>query len=131
MFFCLVKADKLRLVNDQYGSPTWSYRLALQIEKLINTKGRGVYHATSEGYCTPKDWAEYIIKKLNLTASIEKCSMKDYPQKAKRPANCILENRLLKKRGLNIMPKWDRDLDIYLEKYGDELINKAKEGIAG
>jgi hypothetical protein len=54
--------------------------------------------------------------------------MSDYPkQPAKRPVNCILENRLLKKMGLNIMKDWKEDLDIYLEENGKDLIKKAKK----
>jgi len=52
--------------------------------------------------------------------------MKKYPQAAKRPVNCILENRLLKKIGLNIMPEWDKDLDSYLSQYKKELVKAAK-----
>ena len=54
--------------------------------------------------------------------------MNDYPQAAKRPANCILENRLLKKQGLNIMADWKKDLDTFLERFGEKLIKQAKAG---
>ena len=52
--------------------------------------------------------------------------MKDCPQSAKRPVNCILENRRAKKQGLNVMPNWQKDLDAFLEEYGEDLIKEAK-----
>jgi dTDP-4-dehydrorhamnose reductase len=80
-----------------------------------------------EGYCSRLECAEFIIKKLGLKAKVEPCSMKDLPDAAKRPYNCLLENRLLKKQGLSVMPDWKEDLDTFLEKFGEGLIKEAKE----
>lgn len=120
----------LKIANDQFGSPTWTYRLALQIQELIRLEAKGSFHATSEDHCTRSEYAEYVIKKLGLKLSFEPCISKASPRKAKRPLNCILENRLLKKQGINIMPSWKEDVDVFLEKYGDELIKEAKSGKA-
>ena len=116
----------LKFVTDQFGSPTWTYRLALQIRELIENDAKGTYHSTSEGYCTPLEFGEYVLKKLNIKVPIESCSRDEYPQVAKRPINGILENRLLKKQGINIMPDWKKDVDIFLEQFGKELIDLAK-----
>jgi dTDP-4-dehydrorhamnose reductase len=116
----------LRVASDQYGSPTWAHRLALQIRELLLHEGRGTYHATAEGYCTRFEYAKYILDKLGLEASIEPCSMMDFQGAARRPANCLLENRVLKKQGINVMRRWKEDLDLFLEKHGEELIKKAK-----
>ncbi len=120
------KRKKLEVVSDQYGSPTWTYRLALQIKKLIENDGRGTYHATSEGFCTPYEWAGAIVEKLDLKVKLEPSSMKNLQRAAPRPVNCVLENRNLKEQGLNIMRAWREDLDLFLEKYGSELIREAK-----
>jgi dTDP-4-dehydrorhamnose reductase len=122
------KMKILKVVNDQFGSPTWSYTVALQAKKLIQADVRGTYHVTSEGYCSRFEWARYILKKLGIRATVEPCTSNQMPTPARRPHNCILENRLLKKQGLNIMPEWKTDLDTYLEKFGDELIKRAKSG---
>lgn len=120
------KKKKLRVVDDQFGSPTWTYRLALQIKELIKSDSKGTYHATSEGYCTRFEYAQYVLKKLKIKVPLEPCSLRDFPQAAKRPMNCILENRLLKKQGINIMPDWKEDLDAFLDRYGQDLIKEAK-----
>ena len=57
---------QIKVVNDQYGSPTWSYQLAQQIGKLIQLNGQGTFHATSEGYCTWYDVAKYFLEKMGL-----------------------------------------------------------------
>ncbi len=116
----------LRVVDDQVGSPTWANGLAFQIRELLHHNARGTYHATSEGYCTRFECAKYVLKKLGIKASIEPCSMKDYEGIAVRPANCLLENRLLKNQGINVMQNWKKDLDAFLKKHGEELIEEAK-----
>jgi len=125
-----LNSDKktLKVVNDQVGSPTWTYRLALQIKELIKHDAKGTYNATSKGYCSRYEYARYVLKKLKVKRSLKPCSLRDYPQPAKRPANCILENRLLKKQGINVMPDWKKDVDIFLDRFGDELIGQAKAG---
>lgn len=116
----------LRVVSDQFGSPTWTYRLALQIKELLETDSKGTYHATAEGYCSRLEFAQHVFKKLKLKVVLEPCQMSDFPRPAKRPANCLLENRLLKKLGINIMPHWKEDVDAFLSQYGQDLIKKIR-----
>ena len=122
------KRKTLKLVNDQFGSPTWTYRLALQINELMKRDLKGTYHATSGGYCSRFEYAQHILSKLKIKASLEPCGMSEYPLPARRPANCILENRLLKKHGAHIMPDWKRDMDTFLERFGGDLVKLAKAG---
>jgi len=115
----------LQLPDDQFGAPTWSHRLALQIRELINKDGRGSYHATAYGYCSPFELARYVLKKLRLKAPIEPCSLTALSDGHLLPVNCVLENRLSKKQGVNIMANWEKDLDTFLEQFGDQLIREA------
>ena len=117
---------QLKVTDEQIGSPTWTRDIAFQIEKLLNSDVKGTFHATSEGYCSRFEYAQYILKKLKIKAAVKPISMIKYPQAAKRPENCILENRLLKKLGLNIMPDWKKSLDTYLDEYGKDLIKRLK-----
>ena len=120
------KAEVLRVTDDQFGSPTWAYRVSLQIRELLHSDARGTYHATAEGYCSRLECAEYILGKLGIKTPIEPCSMKDFQGSARRPANCLLENRLLKKQGIHIMPNWKEDMDMFLDKFGEELIKTVE-----
>ena len=117
----------MKITDEQIGSPTWTFRLANQIKMLLNSDVKGTFHATSEGYCTRYEYVEHIFKKLKIKTPIKPCSMKEFPQPAKRPKNCILENRLLKKMGLNVMTDWKEDLDQYLDQHGKELLKSARE----
>ncbi len=119
--------ESLHVVNDQFGSPTWSYRLAQQIKLLIDNRKDGIYHATSEGYCSKYEWAKYLLEKIEIKIPVLSCTTKEYPTPAIRPVNSILENRQLKSEGLNIMPNWQKDLDIFIDKYGEQLL-KEEEG---
>jgi len=122
--------DYLRVVNDQFGSPTWSFRLAQQIKLLIDKGKEGMYHATSEGYCSRYEWVRYVFERMGIKIPVVPCTSDEYPTPAKRPANSILENRQLKTEGLNIMPSWQRDLDTFLDTYGETLLRDAERSAA-
>ena len=120
--------DEIRVVADQYGSPTWSYRLALQIARIIDTDAGGIYHATAEGHCTWFELAEYFLKKMGVPHTIVPCTSNEYPTPAKRPTNSILENRHLKEKGINIMAHWQDDLDQFVSSFGERLIDEISKG---
>jgi dTDP-4-dehydrorhamnose reductase len=119
--------NEIRVVNDQYGSPTWSYGLALQIQRIINTDARGIYHATSEGYCTWFELAEYFLNKMKVPHTIVPCTSEEFPTRAKRPKNSILENRHLKEKGINIMSQWQDDIDRFVSSFRERLIGEIKK----
>jgi dTDP-4-dehydrorhamnose reductase len=112
---------ELKVVNDQFGSPTWSYRLALQIAALIKSTGRGTYHATAESYATWYELADYFLNKMNIPHNVIPCTSDEYPLPAPRPKNSILENRRLKDEGIDVMNRWQADLDHYIAEFGDHL----------
>lgn len=114
--------EGIRVVDDQFGSPTWSFRLAQQIKVLIDKGKEGVYHATAEGFCSRYEWAKYLLEKMEIKTPVTPCSSQEYPTPATRPTNSILENRQLKLEGVNVMPHWRRDLDSFLDKYGARLL---------
>lgn len=118
---------EIKVVNDQFGSPTWSYRLALQIDKLIEADGQGTYHATSEGYCTRYELATYFLEEMGVPHSIISCTTEEYPTPASRPTNSILENRHLKKKDIDIMPHWKDDMDQFVYTYKERLISETTE----
>jgi len=116
---------EFKVVNDQFGSPTWSYRLALQIEKLVENGARGIYHATAEGVCTWYDLATYFLNKMNVPYCLVPCTSDEFPTAAVRPKNSILENRSLKEAGINFMAPWQDDVDQYIEQFGRQLLQKV------
>ncbi|MBW1779219.1 MAG: dTDP-4-dehydrorhamnose reductase [Deltaproteobacteria bacterium] len=119
---------KLKVVNDQFGSPTWSYRLAQQIKKLITWGGQGIYHATSEGYGTWYELAVEFLDRMAVPHSLIPCITAEYPTPATRPTNSILENQRLKESGINLMEDWRKDLVEFVARFRDRLICEAREG---
>jgi len=117
---------QIKVVNDQFGSPTWSYRLALQIRELIEVRSHGTYHATSAGYCTWYEMALCFLEKMGVPHSLIPCSTEEYPTPAIRPKNSILENRRLMAAGIDIMPLWKDDLGEFVSTYRERLISEAK-----
>lgn len=118
---------RLTVVNDQYGSPTWSFRVALQIRHLIQEGGIGTYHATSEGYCTWFELARYFLNQMGVSNALVPCTTKQYPTPAPRPKNSILENRRLKDEGHNLMVPWQTDIDQFVSTFKDRLIEETRE----
>jgi len=126
--FALRNSDnKIKVVNDQFGSPTWSYRLALQIERLMETNCRGIFHATAEGCCTWYELANYFLKKMDVPHRVIPCTTAEYPTPAVRPMNSILENRNLKVKRIDIMNKWQSDVDEFVLNFHDVLIKEAEQ----
>jgi len=117
---------EIKVVNDQFGSPTWSYRLALQIAKVIEVNGQGTYHATSEGYCTWHELACRFLDKMGVPHKVIPCTSEEYPTPATRPKNSILENRRLKNEGINLMPYWEDDLDRFVHRFRELLLEEFK-----
>lgn len=117
---------EIRVVNDQYGSPTWSYTLARQIDAVIRARATGIFHATSEGCCSWFDLASRFLSLMEVPHRISPCTTADYPTPAHRPANSVLENEALKRRKLNLFENWEPALEQFVRKYRAALIAEIK-----
>jgi len=119
------------IVDDQFGSLTWSYTLALQIERLIDTPLSGVIHTTSEDYSSWFQAACYFLEKMGVEHSFAPCSTADYPTAASRPINSILENGVLNSKGISVFRSWQEDVDQFVALHGDMLIKETKDLLDG
>ncbi len=115
----------IRVVDDQYGSPTWSFRLAEQISNLLNDFAPGIYHATAENHCNWHEFAQRFLNSMDIPYNLAPCSSSEYPTPAKRPVNSILENSHLKARKLNTMRDWSEDVILFARQHRDELLHEA------
>lgn len=118
---------ELKVVNDQYGSLTWSYTLALQIKRLLSSDIQGVAHTTSEGYSTWYEAACYFLDTMGVSYKMRPCTTEEYPTPAHRPANSILENKVLKDAGINEFKDWKEDIELFVERYREQLLKEAKD----
>lgn len=99
--------DEIKVVNDQFGCPTYSYDLARMTEALLFEKYPfGIYHLTNDGYCTWFEFARKIISLQNIECRVLPCSSCEYPSRLVRPRYSILNNNKTGK-----MPPWKDALE--------------------
>lgn len=113
--------EPLYIVDDQFGTPTWTRDLARQIRELMLTETFGTYHASSQGFCTWYEFAQEIIKVSGIKLEIMSCTTEDYPTPARRPKNSVLDNWMLRCQGLDFMPDWRQSFHKFWDKYKANL----------
>ena len=118
----------IRVVNDQHGSLTWSWRLATQISELLTSELTGIIHASAESHSTWYEGARYFLDCMQVPYSMEPCTTEEYPTPAARPANSILENSRLKEANLNRMVDWREDVALFAQRHRDALLAEAAAG---
>ena len=112
------KFDTLKVVNDQIGTPTYTYDLARLLVDMIETDKYGYYHATNEGgYISWYDFACEIFKQAGYTNTVIPVTTKEYGlSKAARPFNSRLDKSKLVENGFKPLPTWQDALKRYLEE---------------
>ena len=113
--------DKVRVVNDQIGTPTYTFDLARLLVDMIESDKYGYYHATNEGgYISWYDFTKEIYKQAGLKTVVEPVTTAEYGlSKAKRPYNSRLDKSKLVENGFKPLPKWDEALFRYLIETGE------------
>jgi dTDP-4-dehydrorhamnose reductase len=114
---------ELKVVNDQFGSPTYTLDVVRQTWKLIQEDSIGLYHSSNTGQTTWFEFAKKIVEKLNLKAKVIPIKTDDFPTLAKRPSFSVLDNYLLKLEGKSIMRNWQEAFDEFVDRYRKELID--------
>lgn len=114
--------DTLRVVNDQIGTPTYTYDLARLLVDMIQTDAYGYYHATNEGgYISWYDFACAIFEEAGMSTKVLPVSTEEYGvSKAARPFNSRLDKSKLREKGFEPLPHWRDALKRYLEVLKEE-----------
>lgn len=114
--------DELTVVDDQIGSPTYTYDLARLLVDMVETDKYGRYHATNEGLCS---WYEFACEIFRQAAKINPVygnvhvtpvDSSHYPAKAKRPSNSRMSKEKLTENGFERLPSWQDALERYLKE---------------
>lgn len=105
--------DRLTVVNDQFGRPTWTRTLAEFMVFVIEKKAPfGIYHLSNENSCSWYEFAKEILKDTDV--EVAPVTSEEYPQKATRPQYSIMD--LSKAKGLGFeIPTWQEALNSFLE----------------
>ena len=107
--------DKVRVVNDQFGSPTSTVELTKAINALLFSENYGVFHATCEGSCAWDEFAREIFRLAGKNTVVEGITTAEYNAPAPRPAYSILENRMLKLTTDFMFADWHDAIQVYLK----------------
>ena len=119
--------DKLTVVNDQIGTPTYTFDLARLLVDMIETEKYGYYHATNEGgYISWYDFATEIFRQAYEIMGEEEYSKEHLTvapvttaeygiSKAARPFNSRLDKSKLTANGFALLPTWQNALNRYLK----------------
>jgi dTDP-4-dehydrorhamnose reductase len=96
--------DKVKVVNDQFGKPTYTVDLANKITDILELEP-GIYHLTNEGVCS---WYEFASAVIDNTVP---CTSEEFPRKAKRPKYSVLVNTKTEP-----MRHWKEALKAYMKE---------------
>lgn len=110
---------KLTVVNDQFGSPTYTYDLAVLLVDMIQTDKYGIYHATNEGICTWYEFACEIFKQAGVEVQVDPVTSDAFPTKAKRPSNSRMSKDKLEEQGFHRLPTWQDAVKRYISELGN------------
>lgn len=110
--------DTIRVVNDQIGTPTYTYDLARLLVDMAESEKYGYYHATNEGgYISWYDFACEIFRQAGYPTKVIPVTTAEYGlSKAKRPFNSRLDKHKLVENGFTPLPDWKDALKRYLKE---------------
>lgn len=110
--------DKVRVVSDQIGTPTYTLDLSRLLVDMAESEKYGYYHATNEGgYISWYDFTCEIYKQAGMSTQVEPVTTAEYGlSKAARPYNSRLEKKKLVENGFEPLPTWQDALQRYLKE---------------
>ena len=103
----------LKVVEDQWGRPTYGIDLARTILTLISNDtiyNFPILHYADQVVCSWKEFAEAIVREVELSTSIKGISTSDYPTLAKRPKYSVLDTGRIEKELGIAPPTWEESL---------------------
>lgn len=114
---------QLKVVDDKFGSPTFTVDFARNLMPLIQTERYGTYHMANQGVGSRLEIAQEVVRLLGQEREIEICpiSSAEFPLPAPRPRSEMLRNLKLELIGMNHMPHWKTSLRRYIEENRDRL----------
>lgn len=116
------KYDSVRVVNDQIGTPTYTFDLARLLVDMVETERYGYYHATNEGgYISWYDFCCEFYRQYGLSTKVIPVTTEEYGlSKASRPNNSRLDKNKLIEAGFIPLPNWQDAVKRYLSEFENE-----------
>jgi len=108
--------DSVTVVEDQIGSPTYTYDLAQFLIELVQTEKYGVYHASNTGSCSWYEFAKAIFEESGIPIRTEPCTTKQFPRPAPRPAYSVMDHSAIRQNGFKDLRPWREALRAFLKE---------------
>jgi dTDP-4-dehydrorhamnose reductase len=108
--------ESVDVVDDQFGSPTYSLHLAEALLFLARSKATGVFHAAGRGRTTWHGLASRVVAGLGRRCRVNPVSRAAFPRPAPRPENSSLDGSKLRAAGFEV-PRWESGVDAYLRDF--------------
>jgi len=108
--------DRLKVVSDQVGSPTYTLDLAQFLLELGQTDHYGIFHASNTGACSWYEFAKAIFEERGMTVQVEPCTTAEFPRPAPRPAYSVLDHGAIRAHGLKPLRPWREALRSFLQQ---------------
>lgn len=102
--------ERLKVVNDQFGSPSFTKNIVFNTWNLIEKEQTGVFHVTSGGLITWHRFAEAVFEISGLEVQVDSISTVEYPTKARRPAFSKLSTEKLESVAGSRVIEWKQEL---------------------
>ena len=112
--------DRLTVVADQIGSPTYTKDLSRLLADMLESEQYGIYHATNEGFCSWADFAREIFRQAGKAVTVTPVPTTAYPTRARRPLNSRLSKKSLDDAGFARLPAWQDALTRYLAELKEQ-----------
>lgn len=107
--------DTVKVVGDQYGTPTSAKELAKSIAYLVPTENYGLFHGTCEGMCSWADFAREIFQLAGKGTKVQAITTEEYGAPAPRPAYSVLENYMFKLTSDFRFAPWEEAIAEYMK----------------
>jgi dTDP-4-dehydrorhamnose reductase len=108
--------ERLRVVRDQVGCPTWSEDLALALVAMVGANLRGTYHACGRGVASRWQFAREIVRAAGLDVPVEPITSRERPGEARRPARAVLSTEKLRREAGHQFPDWRESVRAYVAR---------------
>lgn len=108
--------NKINVVHDQIGCPTYTVDLARTIIELIKTEKYGTYHISNSGQCSWYEFAKAIFEETDININIMPCTTDEFPRPAKRPAFSVFDHMSLRLNGFNEPRHWREALRDFIQQ---------------
>jgi dTDP-4-dehydrorhamnose reductase len=114
----LTQSDKpsLKVIHDQFGSPTFIPHLAEAISKLMESEAYGIYHLAGRGGASWYEWCEYFFRLMKIQTQLLPISSQEFPRVAKRPRTSVLTTI---KDPPVLLPPWQQGVEEFVRALGD------------